>query len=75
MRLGIRTESGCLWVASGHVPAKFNWLDAMLWSGNRSSAALQHLRDRAVDRRLTLLTGTKNPDTSEAAVLADILRR
>ena len=47
----------------------------MLWSGKRSSAALQHLRDRAVDRRLTLLTGTKNPDTSEAAVLADILRR
>jgi len=37
--------------------------------------ALQHLRDLAVDRRLTLLTGTKNPDISEAAVLADILRR
>lgn len=37
--------------------------------------ALQHLRDLAVSRRLTLLTGTKNPDISEAAVLADILRR
>ena len=37
--------------------------------------ALQHLRNLAVDRRLTLLTGTKNPDISEAAVLADILRR
>lgn len=37
--------------------------------------ALQHLRDLAADKRLTLLTGTKEPDISEAAVLADILNR
>ena len=37
--------------------------------------ALDHLRDAAVDRRLTLLTGTKDPEISEAAVLARILNR
>jgi uncharacterized protein YeaO (DUF488 family) len=37
--------------------------------------ALDHLRDGAVDRRLTLLTGTKDPEISEAAVLARILNR
>ena len=37
--------------------------------------ALQHLRDLAPDRRLTLLTATKDPDLSEAAVLAAILSR
>jgi uncharacterized protein YeaO (DUF488 family) len=37
--------------------------------------ALDHLRDVAVDRRLTLLTGTKDPEISEAAVLARILNR
>ncbi len=37
--------------------------------------ALQHLRDLASGQRLTLLTGTKQPDISEAAVLADILSR
>ena len=37
--------------------------------------ALQHLRDMAARHRLTLLTATKNPDISEAAVLADILSR
>ena len=31
--------------------------------------------DLAVDRRLALLTGTKEPDISEAGVLADILNR
>lgn len=36
-------------------------------------AALGHLRELATDQRLTLLTGTKDPDISEAAVLADIL--
>jgi uncharacterized protein YeaO (DUF488 family) len=35
--------------------------------------ALQHLRDLAVNQRLTLLTGTKDPAISEAAVLAAIL--
>lgn len=41
----------------------------------RRGRALDHLRDVAVDRRLTLLTGTKNPEISEAAVLARILNR
>jgi uncharacterized protein YeaO (DUF488 family) len=38
------------------------------------AAALQHLRELAKDRPLTLLTATKQPDISEAMVLADILR-
>ncbi|MEP7370429.1 MAG: DUF488 family protein [Dermatophilaceae bacterium] len=37
--------------------------------------ALQHLRELATADRLTLLTATKNPDISEAAVLCDLLRR
>ncbi|MEO7979987.1 MAG: DUF488 family protein [Sporichthyaceae bacterium] len=35
--------------------------------------ALQHLRDLAKRRNLTLLTATKQADISEAAVLADLL--
>jgi uncharacterized protein YeaO (DUF488 family) len=38
------------------------------------AAALQHLRDLARNRLLTLLTATKHPDISEEAVLADLLR-
>ena len=38
------------------------------------AAALQHLRELAKDRPLTLLTATKHPDISEAMVLADLLR-
>ena len=37
--------------------------------------ALQHLRDLAADRRLTLLTASKDVDISEATVLAAILNR
>ncbi|MFF7941525.1 DUF488 domain-containing protein [Nocardia gamkensis] len=37
------------------------------------AAALTHLRELAARSTLTLLTGTKNTDISEAAVLADIL--
>lgn len=36
--------------------------------------ALQHLRDLADGHRLTLLTATRDPDLSQAAVLADLLR-
>jgi uncharacterized protein YeaO (DUF488 family) len=36
---------------------------------------LQHLRDLAEHRDLTLLTAVKRADISEAVVLADILRR
>ena len=35
--------------------------------------ALQHLRELAKDRTLTLLTATKRPEISEAMVLADLL--
>ncbi|MCW2810413.1 MAG: hypothetical protein JWP61_871 [Friedmanniella sp.] len=59
-----------------HDPAKFEEFArryrAELGQAERSEA-LQHLRDLATDRRLTLLTGTKNPHISEAAVLAAIL--
>ena len=36
--------------------------------------ALAHLRGLAKDRQLTLLTATKQPEISEAAVLVDLLR-
>jgi uncharacterized protein YeaO (DUF488 family) len=39
------------------------------------SDALGHLRDLAKHEPLTLLTATKEPDISEAAVLAGVLRR
>jgi uncharacterized protein YeaO (DUF488 family) len=39
------------------------------------SAALARLRDLAARQTLTLLTASKNPDISEAAVLADLLER
>ena len=35
--------------------------------------ALKHLRELAKKRTLTLLTATKQPDISEAAVLADLI--
>ncbi|MCT9933571.1 DUF488 domain-containing protein [Planotetraspora sp. A-T 1434] len=35
---------------------------------------LAHLRELAKGRTLTLLTATKQPEISEAAVLADLLR-
>jgi len=37
--------------------------------------AVGHLRDLASHDPLTLLTATKQPDISEAAVLADVLQR
>lgn len=39
-----------------------------------AAEALKHLRELADGHRLTLLTATKHPDTSEAAVLAGLLR-
>jgi uncharacterized protein YeaO (DUF488 family) len=36
--------------------------------------ALAHLRGLAKNRQLTLLTATREPEISEAAVLADLLR-
>ena len=38
----------------------------------RQAEALAHLRGLAKDRRLTLLTGTRQPEISEAAVLAAV---
>jgi hypothetical protein len=42
--------------------------------GPRQAEALSHLRGLAEYRRLTLLTGTRQPEISEAAVLAALLR-
>ncbi|HVA08528.1 MAG TPA: DUF488 family protein [Acidimicrobiales bacterium] len=39
------------------------------------SAALTHLRKLANERMLTLLTATKQPEISEAEVLAEVLHR
>ena len=42
--------------------------------GLRQAEAVAHLRGLAKDRRLTLLTGTRRPEISEAAVLATLLQ-
>jgi uncharacterized protein YeaO (DUF488 family) len=61
-----------------HDPAKFEEFTrrygAELEQAERAQA-LQHLRDLAADRRLTLLTGSKAVAISEAAVLAAVLNR
>lgn len=61
----------------GHDPAKFEEFSrryrAELEEPERADA-LQHLRDLADCYPLTLLTATRHPDISEAAVLADLLR-
>jgi uncharacterized protein YeaO (DUF488 family) len=38
------------------------------------ASALRRLRDLAAGHRITLLTATKNPETSQAAVLVELLR-
>jgi uncharacterized protein YeaO (DUF488 family) len=62
----------------GHDPAKFDEFArryrAELAQPERAGV-LRHLQDLAGSRSLTLLTATRNPDISEAAVLADLLRR
>ena len=61
-----------------HDPAKFKEFTrrycAELEDPERAEA-LQHLRELSTGHRLTLLTATKNPDISQAAVLCDLLRR
>jgi uncharacterized protein YeaO (DUF488 family) len=61
-----------------HVPARFEEFSlryhAELKQPERSGA-LAHLRELAKDRTLTLLTATKQPEISEAEVLAEMLRR
>ena len=62
----------------GHDPAKFDEFvrryRAELEQPERA-AAVRHLHDLADNHSLTLLTATKDPGISEAAVLADLLRR
>ena len=42
--------------------------------GLRQAETVAHLRGLAKERRLTLLTGTRRPEISEAAVLATLLQ-
>jgi uncharacterized protein YeaO (DUF488 family) len=61
-----------------HDPAKFEEFTRRYCAEREDSEraeALQHLRKLAAGHRLTLLTATKNPDISQAAVLRDLLRR
>ena len=60
----------------GHDPRRFPEFGrryrAELASGD-AAAAVARLRTLAEHRRLTLLTGTRNPATSNAAVVAELL--
>jgi uncharacterized protein YeaO (DUF488 family) len=61
----------------GHDPGRFEEFGRryrLELQGPRQAEALSHLRGLAKDRRLTLLTGTRTPQISEAAVLAALLR-
>ena len=60
----------------GHDPAKTEEFGRRYRAELREperAAALQHLRDLADRQPLTLLTAAKDPDISQAAVLADLL--
>jgi len=61
----------------GHEPKRFEEFTrryrAELKNQERAEA-LKHLEDLAKHETLTLLTATKDPDISEAAVLADLIR-
>ena|ERR1039458_2819602 len=61
----------------GHDPERFEEFGrryrAELEQPERAEA-VQHLRDLAKQRNLTLLTATKRADISEAVVLAELLR-
>ncbi|WP_326636416.1 DUF488 family protein [Streptosporangium sp. NBC_01755] len=61
----------------GHDPARFEEFGrryrAELKDPERA-AALEHLREMAKQRTVTLLTATRRADISEAVVLADLLR-
>jgi uncharacterized protein YeaO (DUF488 family) len=61
----------------GHEPKRFEEFTrryrAELKNQERAEA-LKHLEDLAKHVTLTLLTATKDPDISEAAVLADLIR-
>ena len=62
----------------GHEPAKFEEFSRRYLVELEDPAraeALKHLRELADVQSLTLLTATKDPDISEAAVLATLLRQ
>src|SRR5712675_1433223 len=61
----------------GHDPGRFDEFTRryrLELQGPRQAEALAHLRGLAKDRQLTLLTGTRRPEISEAAVLAALVR-
>ena len=61
----------------GHDPGRFEEFGRRYrveLQGPRQAEAVSYLRGLAKDRRLTLLTGTRQPEISEAAVLAALLR-
>jgi uncharacterized protein YeaO (DUF488 family) len=61
----------------GHDPAKFDEFARRYrveLEEPERAAALLHLREVALTGPLTLLTATRDPDLSQAAVLADVLR-
>ncbi len=60
-----------------HDPGRFDEFDRRYRSELEEperAEALQHLRDLAEQHTVTLLTATKQPDISEATVLARLLR-
>lgn len=61
----------------GHDPTRFEEFRRRYWVELRTpehAEALKHLQDVAIQRSLTPLTATKEPEISEAAVLADLIR-
>jgi uncharacterized protein YeaO (DUF488 family) len=61
----------------GHDPGRFEEFGRryrLELQGPTQAEALAHLRGLAEDRPLTLLTATRQPEISEAAVLATLLR-
>ncbi|QDP98143.1 DUF488 family protein [Microlunatus elymi] len=62
----------------GHVPERFDEFSRRYRSELEDADhadALKHLQELASKGKLTLLTGTKEPEISEAAVLADLLNK
>jgi uncharacterized protein YeaO (DUF488 family) len=61
----------------GHDPARFNDFSRRYQAELKNppqADALAHLRGLAKDGQVTLLTATKEPEISEAAVLASLLK-
>jgi uncharacterized protein YeaO (DUF488 family) len=61
----------------GHAPQRFDEFRRRYRAeldGAEQSAALAHLRELADDQPLTLLTASKDPEISQAVILAELLR-